>query len=84
MMPIPLTNISSNAHRLTWLFANSAGARVSARILCAMSAQECFAERRTVPAARPDLDLDAFVLAKSKALPMSRVTYTPEPASKSP
>jgi hypothetical protein len=84
MTPILPTNISSDPHCLTWLFTNSAGARVSTRILFATSTQKHFAAPQTVPAARPNLDPDAFVLARSKALPTSRVTYTPEPAAKSP
>jgi hypothetical protein len=84
MMPIRLTNISSDPHYLTWFFANSAGARVSTRILCAMRVQKHFAAPQTVPAARPNLDPDAFVLARLKALPTLRVTCMPKPASKSP
>jgi hypothetical protein len=49
MTPILPTNISRDPHCLTWLFTNSAGARVSTRILCATSAQEHFADRRMCP-----------------------------------
>ena len=84
MMPILLTNISSDAHCLSWLFANSAGAHVSTRPLRATRAQEHFAEPQNVPLARPDPDPDASVLETLKALPTLRVTYALEPASKSP
>jgi hypothetical protein len=76
----PLTNTHNDRHRRSWLSAARA-ACVSARILCAMSVQKHFAAPQNV---RPDPNLDASVLERLKTLPTLRVTYAPEPASKSP
>jgi len=84
MMLIALTNIRNNRYRLSRLSADSDGACVSARILCAMTVQKQSAAPQTVPAARPNPDPDVSVVAKLKALPTSRSTSTPKPAAKSP
>jgi len=79
----PLTNTHNDRHRRSWLSAGSA-ACLSTRILCAMSVQKHFAAPQNVPVARPDPNPDASILERLKALPTLRVTYAPEPASKSP
>jgi len=84
MMLIALTNIRNDRYRLSRRSADSDGACVSARILCAMSVQKHSAAPQTVPAARPNPDPDVAVWARSKALPTLRITFAPEPASKSP
>ena len=80
MTPAPLTNTHNDRHRRSWLSAGRA-ACVSARILCAMSVQKHFAAPHNV---RPDPNPDASVLETLKTPPTPRVTYAPEPASKSP
>jgi hypothetical protein len=83
MMLIPLTITRNNQDRYSWLFASGA-ACVSTRILRAMRVQKHFAAPHTVPHARSNIDPDTSVLARLKAPPTLRVTYAPEPASKSP
>jgi hypothetical protein len=84
MMPAPLTNTRNNAHHLTRLFADGAGARVSTPILRPMSAQKHLAASQIPPVARSNRHTGAFILARSKTLPTLRVTGTPKPAAKSP
>jgi len=83
MTPAALTNTHNDRHRRSWLSAGGA-ACVSARILCAMSIQKHFAAPQNVPVVRPDPNRDASILERLKALATLRVTYAPEPASKSP
>jgi hypothetical protein len=83
MMLTPLTNTRNVRHRRSWL-STSGAACLSTPILCAMSVQQHSAAPHNVLAARPNPDPNASVLARLKALPALRITYTPEPASKSP
>jgi hypothetical protein len=83
MIPTLPTNIR-NEHPLSSLFTGNADARLTTPTSCAMSAQKHFAAPPTVPAARPDPDLDASVLARLKALPTLGVIHAPKPAAKSP
>ena len=79
----PLTNTHNDRHRRSWLSAGRA-ACVSARIVRAMSVQKYLAAPHNAPVVRPDPNPDASVLERLKALATLRVTYAPEPASKSP
>jgi hypothetical protein len=83
MTPAPLTNTHNDRHRRSWLSAGSA-ACLPARILCAMSVQKHFPAPQNVPGVPADPNPDPSVLERLKALPTLRVTYAPEPASKSP
>ena len=84
MMLTPLINTRNDAHRLSRLFADRAGARPSTPILRATSAQQRFAARHSAPAAPPNSHQDVLIVARPKALPTRRVTYLPKPAAKSP
>lgn len=81
MMRIPRINTCNDRHRRSWLSAGS-DACVSTRISCPKNLQKHFAAPQTAPAARPNLEPNASVSAKLKALPTLCITYAPEPASK--
>ena len=65
MMLTPLTNTRNDAHCLSWLFADGAGARVSTAILRATSAQKYFTATHITPAAPPNDRPAALVVASN-------------------
>jgi hypothetical protein len=84
MTPALRTNTRNNAHHLSRLFADTAGACFLTQTLWATPTRKYFAALHITPAARSNRHPGTLIPARPNTLPTLHVTYTPKPTAKSP